>query len=109
MKMAKASKEDFQRVIRFFQLVEEYMDDRTYTPPTEDDSGETIDLDDAGFIELLREMWGGRFKPPGVLGSWSRVVHGGEILIENCCDPNSEVLDWKPEIAAAIKAFEGNR
>ena len=34
-------------------------------------------------------------RPPAFM----RVVFGYETLVNNCCDPSSDVLDWKPGYA----------
>ncbi len=106
MKMAKADADDFQRCIRFFQFIEEFMEYGTHTPENDDVEEESIDLDDEKFVEMLRKMWGGRFKPAGVDCAWSRVVFGCQILIDNVCDPNADTLEWKPELAALLAAAE---
>lgn len=99
MKIAKASKEDIDRCVKFFQFVEEFMEHGTHTPEGSED---TIDLEDEQFIERLRKLWGGRFEPPGVDCSWRRVVFGCDILIDNVCDPDADTLEWKPELAAKL-------
>ena len=30
--------------------------------------------------------------------SWRRVVFGYAMLVENCCDPTKDFLEWKPGI-----------
>ena len=102
IKMAKASKEDIQRCIKFFQFVEEFMDYGTHTPENQEFEEDSIDLTNDDFVERLRELWGRRFGPPGVDCSWSRVVNGCDVLIDNVCDPNSDVLEWKTEIAERL-------
>lgn len=102
MKMAKASKEDIERCIKFFQFIEEFMEYGTHTPESEDFEEDSIDLDDEAFVERLRAMWGGRFKAAAVDCAWTRVVMGCDILIDNCCDPNADTLEWKPEIAKQL-------
>lgn len=106
MKMAKAGEDDFEKVIAFFQFIEEFMEYGTHTPVNDDEEEESIDLDDEAFVEMLRQKWGGRFRPPGVDCSWSRVVFGAQILIDNVCDPNADTLEWKPEYAALLAAAE---
>jgi len=106
MKMAKASKEDIERCIKFFQFIEEFMEYGTHTPENDEFEEDSIDLDDEAFVEKLRELWGGRFKAAAVDCAWTRVVMGCDILIDNCCDPSSDVLEWKPEIAKQLAATE---
>ncbi len=105
VKMAKASKDDIDRCRKFFQFVEEFMEYGTHTPENDEVEEDSIDLTDEMFVEKLREMWGGRMvRRPGVDTSWNRVVWGCDILIDNVCDPNSDVLDWKPEYAEKLAA-----
>lgn len=106
MKMAKADADDFEKVIAFFRFIEEFMEDGTHTPENDDEEEDSIELDDETFVEMLRKMWGGRFKPAGVDCSWCRVVFGAQILIDNVCDPSADTLEWKPEYAALLAAAE---
>jgi len=103
MRMAKASKEDIEKCIQFFNFIEEFMEHGTFTPFNEEFEEESIELDDNQFVERLRKMWGGPFRRPGVDCSWRRVVNGCDILIDNVCDPNASTLEWKPEIAEKLK------
>lgn len=104
MKMAKASEDDIQKCIKFFQFIEEFMDYGTHTPENEDFEEDSIDLTDEVFVHMLRTLWGGRFRPPGVDCAWMRVVFGCDILIHNVCDPNADTLEWKPEYAEKLAA-----
>ena len=101
MKMAKASKDDIQRCIKFFQLIDEYFEEGTYTPS---DTDEPERLTDSDFVDRLREMWGGRLCRAGVDCSWMRVVFGCGILIDSVCDPAKDVLELRPDLASAAAA-----
>ena len=103
MKMAKASKDDIQRCIKFFQFVEEYFEEGTHTPS---DTDEPERLTESDFVDRLREMWGGRWKPPGVDCAWGRVVFGCNILINNVCDPEKNALELRPDLASAAAEIE---
>jgi hypothetical protein len=103
VRMAKASQEDVDRVVKFFQLIEEYIEYGTYTPPSDEFEEESIELTDKIFVHYLRTLWGGRqSSQPGVDSAWSRVVNGYAVLVDNVCDPDSDVLEYKPEIAAKL-------
>lgn len=107
MKMAKASEDDFQKTIEFLQFIDEWMEYGTCTEKSDgddDDDHEPVKLTEEQFVERLRKMWGGRFRPPGVDCSWSRVVHGAKVLIDNVCDPDADTLEWKPELRAKLQA-----
>ncbi len=103
MKMARASKDDLDRMIAFMQFIEEFMDYGTYTPENDEVEEESIDLTDEAFVERIRELWGRRFGHHGVDGAWARVVFGYGVLIDNVCDPNADTLEWKPELAAKLE------
>jgi hypothetical protein len=107
VKMAKASKDDIQNTIEFFRFIEEFMEYGTHTPENEETEEESIDLTDEQFVERLRALWGGRFKPAGVDCMWSRVVFGCQILIDNACDPDADTLEVRPDWAKMIAEPEG--
>ncbi len=33
-----------------------------------------------------------------------RVVFGYQVLLDNCCDPDADTLEWKPEIKSMMEA-----
>lgn len=99
MKMARASAAEVDKCIKFFQCIEEYFERGTYTEHNTDNEQQ---LSDECFVELLRKMWGGRFRPQGVDCAWMRVVFGYSVLVDNCCDQNADTLEWKPEIASKL-------
>jgi hypothetical protein len=102
VKMAKASKDDIQKVIAFFRFIEEYMEYGTHTPENDEVEEDSIELTEEKFVEMLRKMWGGRFKPAGVDCMWSRVVFGCDFLIANCCDQEADCLELRQDWAKAI-------
>lgn len=95
VKMAKPSSEDFRRVHEFFDGLESMLEDRC-----DIETGDQVD--DAAILEWIRTRWAVR--GPGVGSSWRRVVWGGQMMVDAACDPNSGVVDWRPEIAEALKA-----
>lgn len=104
LKMAKASPDDVQRVREFFQLIEEVFEYGTYTPESADEEGVSIHVDDHTLVALLRDRWADVQGRPLVSSAWSRVVHGFEVLVTNCCDPAAGVLEWRPDILVAMHA-----
>ena len=103
VRMAKATQDDVDLVVKFFQLIEEYMEYGTYTPPADEFEEESMELTDDVFVHYLRAMWGGGHENKrSVDSAWSRVVNGYAVLVDNVCDPNSDVLEYKPEIAAKL-------
>lgn len=107
MKMAKATKDDIQKTIEFFRFIEEFMEYGTHTPENEETEEESIDLTDEEFVERLRKLWGGRFRPVGVDCAWSRVVFGCDMLINNACDPDADTLELRPDWAKLIAEPDG--
>lgn len=107
MKMAKATKDDIQKTIEFFRFIEEFMEYGTHTPENEETEEESIDLTDEQFVERLRKLWGGRFRPVGVDCAWSRVVFGCDMLINNACDPDADTLELRPDWAKLIAEPDG--
>lgn len=102
MKMAKASRDDIERLTTFFLMLEEALEYGTYTPPNQETEFERID--DERILELIREAWGQY--GPGVGPSWRRVVMGCGILIDNCCDPEADTLEWRKDVAAFLETQE---
>lgn len=98
MKMAKASKEDLDQVRQFFDMLEEVIEYGTFTKPDDDSE----DISDEQFVSLIRKAWNTRGE--GVGTAWRRVVYGCDILIDNCCDPAADTLEWRPDIAAMMEA-----
>ncbi len=99
MKQAKASGDDIRHVADFFLMLEEVIEHGTYTPVNDNDEEVSEDVDAERLHELIAVMWGG----PGVGLAWRRVVLGYDILVRNCCDPGSKVLEWRPDIVQALK------
>lgn len=106
MKMAKASKEDIERCVKFFQFIEEFIEHGTHTPENEHVEEDSIELNDADFVQRLRELWGGS-GPTAVDSSWRRVVFGCDVLIDNVCDPNADTLELRTDWAKAIEPPTG--
>jgi hypothetical protein len=104
VRMARATHDDIDRVVKFFQLIEEYMEYGTHTPQSDEFEEESIELTPDVFVHYLRTLWHGSSVEPSVDGSWSRVVNGYAVLVDNICDPNSDVLEYKPELAAKLSS-----
>lgn len=78
MKMAKASKEECEKVMEFARNLE---DEIKYRQMTDGELGAWV-----------------RKAPPLL-----RVVFGYQVLVDNCADPNLDYLEFKPEIKAAME------
>ena len=93
VKLAKADKDDIAQMVKFFHMLEEAIEYGTYT--TSDDA-EPEQVDDERLLDLIRAAWNER--GPGVGTAWRRVVWGCDTLIANCCDPDSDVLEWRKDV-----------
>lgn len=54
-------------------------------------------------VQRLAEWLTGMEEHGYPVPSWRRVVHGYQVLFDNCCDPDLDYLEWKPEYKAMIK------
>jgi hypothetical protein len=100
--MAKADKEDIDRVTAFFVMLEEAIEYGTFTLENPDEEEVSEDVDAERIVELIRGAWGER--GPGVGPSWRRVVMGCAVLIDNCCDPDADTLEWRPDLRAFLES-----
>lgn len=48
-----------------------------------------------------------RDRIPSISG-WRRVVHGCATLVDNCCDPNLDYLEFKPEIQQCLEPSQAH-
>lgn len=102
MKMAKPSEEDFNIVHDFLQGIELAIEEGCLPDPSNPDGcGE--DATPERFLDWVERQW--RL----VRMSWSRVLWAGKTAIDNACDPNSDVLEFRPDILAAMAAFSPPR
>lgn len=106
VKMARADEDDFRRVIDFLNMLDEIMEYGTYTPQNDDQEEISEEIDDAERLrELIEAAWGGPGRA-GVGSSWRRVVFGGQMAIDNCCDPDADVLEWRPDVREWLESQE---
>jgi len=80
MKMAKATDEEWEKVMQFVNE----LDDKVNS------NGGYVENDDLG-------SWVRNNMPPMM-----RVCYGYRVLVDNCCDPTSDVLEFKPELARLL-------
>lgn len=102
MKMAKASKDDIHKLREFFDMLEEFFEYGTYTPPNSDAEEDSIDVDAEKLHDLIEAKW--NLKGCGVGTAWRRVVFGCDILIDNCTDPAFDTLEWRPDLRAFLES-----
>ena len=100
MKMAKASPDDFKTMSEFFQLLEEWIVEGTITTDCGGENEQTREIDGPEVSERIKDAW----KKIGP--AWPRIVWGCEMLIGHCCDPDSDTLDWRPDIRRFLETQE---
>lgn len=102
MTMAKATPADFDTIIQFFNWLESWAEDGTETIVRD---GEEVDVEitDEVFALRMRAHMSRWTRRPNVLACWSRVVFGAQMLIDNCCDPNLDHLEWRPDVLAFLE------
>jgi len=79
MKMAKAPRGEWERVMKFAQELEHEI---KYREKTNEQLGAWV-----------------RKAPP-----LFRVIFGYQVLVDNCCDPNEDILEFKPELRAIAES-----
>jgi hypothetical protein len=105
VKMARPTKDDFEAVFQLHRFLESLIEYQTITSGDEDDDSEVqVSSESEEYMENLSDFvtnWWERFS-----GSWNRVIFGGECAIQNACDPNASVLEFKPEIQLALQRMQ---
>lgn len=96
VRMAKPSKDDFDNVLFFFQGIEAMLEENVIIQHKDDEGVPFSGAESA--MDWIEAQW------KKVSYSWNRVLWGGKTAIDAACDPNSEVLEFKPEILAAMQA-----
>ena len=92
MKMAKATRQDFDVMDKFFQFLEDN--------ESESESGMTDE--DLGY--QVRQWMRGH-----LASARNRVIIGCDILIEQVCDPDKSYLAYKPEILKYVPETENEQ
>lgn len=121
--VAKAEKEEFDRVWDFIHSMEALFDGRSFFSneeswrdwPDEDKDKKRLLEIEKDLIESGDEMWNGKadnrlilyafmkekFLEANYSGSFGRILFDCSTLIENCCDPELDYLEFKPSIMYA--------
>lgn len=106
MKMAKASVEDVKLLKDFFEFLENYFENGTDSRKPADEEGDFPELSEEEFLEVVETEFSRWTRRHTVGCSWRRVVWGFEILLANCCDPESDHLEWNQELRQLIENAE---
>lgn len=121
--VAKADKEEFERVWGFVHVMENLFDSRGFFsseddwrswPDEDEDKQELLEIerdliasegatcDDMADSRLVLYMFmKHKFQEANASGSFGRILFDCETLIDNCCDPDLDYLEFKPEILHA--------
>ena len=125
MKVAKAKKEEFDKVYDFINVMDALFDTRwcfsqeeSWREWDEDDSDKQMLLkiekeleqefgdyhffNDMILFEFIKRKW----KKTNYCGSFQRIVTDAECLIDDVCDPDLDYLEFKPEYKEAIENYE---
>lgn len=110
MKMAKASPEEVDGAVQLARLLEFTCCPRNFEmpafPDTDEDEGAPFDPESKDDLRKLYEEL--KRLSPGLM----RVVFGYHTLLEACCDPEADTLEWKnpygyaPELLECLQACE---
>lgn len=99
MKMAKAKPSDFKLMQKLHGIMENVFDNQSQ--PYDIDKELTDEDDEQSLVYEAIKRWWERDSH-----SWMRIVWGCEMLIENCCDPVADVLEFNPSILKANEVCE---
>ena len=111
--VAKAEKSEFKLVWGFVHAMEALFDQRGgfveewWTWPDDDKDYKQLrkiqkELDcDEEDDEVVLEFVKRKFREANYCGSFGRILFNCETLIENCCDPELDYLEFKPSIMYA--------
>ncbi len=92
MKQAMYAKGDFDLVFDFLNGIAT-MVETGLMPDNEED-----EADDSSFSDWVETKFA------EIEDKWQRVLWAGKVALDNACDPTAKTVEWKPEIAAALKA-----
>lgn len=128
--MAKANPEEFERTMKFVNIMEALFESNPYSLMESETSWREWDDDDEDkqlLLEIEKEVaeeygasWDGKpdsrlvlfefikrkWKEANYSGSFGRIIVDAEVLIDNACDPELDYLEWKPEIKEALEKYE---
>ena len=130
LRMAKANPEEFERTMKFVNIMEALFESNPYSLMESETSWREWDDDDEDkqlLLEIEKEVleedgdyWNGKpdsrlvlfefikrkWKESNYSGSFGRIIMDAEVLIDNACDPDLDYLEWKPEIKEALEKYE---
>ena len=128
--MAKADPEEFEKTMSFVNVMDALFVGRSIFSQEEDWRNWPDDNEDKKLLlEIEKEVldedgtcWDGKpdnrlvlykfikrkWREANMAGSFGRIIMDAHVLIDNCCDPDLDYLEFKPEIKAAMEEYEKN-
>jgi hypothetical protein len=113
IKVAKATADEFNRVRSFVEAMEALFDGRGFFAadwrdwPDDDEDKKLMrkivtemeydEEDDMVVLEFVKR----KFRKANFSGSFGRILFNCETLIDNCCDPELDYIEFKPSIMYA--------
>ncbi|HWL09768.1 MAG TPA: hypothetical protein VNQ76_15280 [Planctomicrobium sp.] len=96
VKMARTSSEEIHAVHDFLQDLESVLHTGYYT--NQDHEDVIVGNDPEGLSKFIEKRF------PKVSACYTRVLMNTQTLLDNCSDPDSETLEWRPDIKALMEA-----
>lgn len=127
MKVAKAEKEEFDKVYDFINIMDEFFDSRFFSHEEEWRNWDDDDPDKKLLLKIEEEIresdgadiWDGvdnrlilyefikrKWNEVNCCGSFQRIVTNAEVLIDNACDPELDYLEFNKEITQALEKYK---
>jgi hypothetical protein len=107
LKMARACEDEIKTMYRFVRQIEmiEAYPFCIYTPEEfkEDGDSEMLLLEETADGGVETTEWLNAWLPFLNSGAMERILGGYQTMFQNACDQNAEALEWKPEIADALR------
>lgn len=88
MNMARAKQSDFEAVDRLESVIACMTENHVFPSEIDDESVPRDDINER-LGEFVKDWW------EQYSASWFRVVFGAKTAIENACDPDSDILEFK--------------
>jgi hypothetical protein len=97
MKLEKATSEDIEHIWEFLSMIDEVNMFGTYTHYTD---GLVEKINGERFKDLVSQFFEGDFvnPKPSLSSAFYKVILGYQTLVENCCDPELNYLEWHPDL-----------
>lgn len=128
LKMAKADPEEFDKVMDFVNIMDDFFDNKFFSTEEEWREWDDDNEDKKMLLEIEKELiedgegtsvWDDhpdnrlilyefikrKWRSVNYSGSFQRIVMDAQVMIENACDPDLDYLEYKPEIQKALEEY----